>query len=168
MPLGDTEMAQGFLNTETEGLEKKIWRPPPAWHVLQANLRQQEAALGPSRPTGALSSRNSEIWASTYGGPHTSLHIPIRVSPGLRFKMDLLLPWPSPRVQEASLWNEALLKLAGGSTRRPETWVAVWNLPLTLCAGRNQVLSWGLGFPIYKLFPSQTHSSSVLPTSGIG
>lgn len=93
MALGDMEMAQAFLNTETEGLEKGIWRPPcpdSLIHQQEANppsQRQHERAPAPSCPIAGLSSRNSEPRASTRAsllGPHTSLRLPIRVSPGLR------------------------------------------------------------------------------------
>lgn len=73
----------------------------PELHVPQTSLfRDSKGKLPPSCPTAGLSPRNSEIRALCPQGPHTPVHVPIRVSPSLRCKMDLLLLWPWPLESE--------------------------------------------------------------------
>lgn len=116
-------------------------------------LGDGEGKMSPSCPVTELSPRNSDCWDLCPPGPHTPLHVPIWVGAGLRSKMDLLLPWPRRLESEASLWNEAWLKLQGGRTRWRETQFLSGMATRSLRAARNHPLSLGLSFPAYKLFP---------------
>lgn len=67
--------------------------------------------------------------------------------------MDLLLPCPCPLESEASLWNEAWLKLQGGRTRWRETQFLSGMATRCPRAARNHPLSLGLSFHTCKLLP---------------
>lgn len=133
------ETAQASLNTETEGPGKGDLEiptcPDSPIHRQEANpLREStdKPWLPPAPPLGSPPGTQSpgppsaraphppepphlcQSWPKIQDGPSAALA-------------------PSPGVQEASLWNEALLKLAGETARWQETRVPIWNLPLTLC-----------------------------------
>lgn len=128
--------------------------------MLQTNFLKDSRETLSSCPTAGLSPRNSEIRRFCPPGPHTSLCIPIRASPGLRCKMDHLLPWPCPLDSEASLCNEEWLKLEGGRIRWEETQFLL-ELSLILCVWQESPpLSWPQ-LPHLSAVASQTCSSAL-------
>lgn len=120
----------------------------------QASLfRDSKGNLPPSCPTAGLSPRNSEIRALCPQGPHTPVHIPIRVSPSLRYKMDLLLLWPWPLESErpqCGMRPGCSRKEGGRGDGRPSSCL---ELPLTLCMLIGMTISLGLSFLTYTLVP---------------
>lgn len=117
-------------------------------------LGDSKGTMSPSCPITELSPRNSESWDLCPPGPHTPLHVPIWVSPGLRSKMDLLFAWPHPLESERPHCGMRLGRICkeGGRGGRRSSSCPEWPLAVCVLLGITSSL-WGLGFPSYKLFP---------------
>lgn len=162
------ETAQGFLNTEAEDGDSGIRRPRPGSLTYQPELHvlrgsKEGLCLPPAPALG--SPRCSETQGLCPPGPTVQCASPPE---SVLAKVEEAPPAAlALGVCEATLRNEALLRLEGGRMRQQATWAPVWvEFATHSCAGRNHNLLWASVSPSTWLlcsFPNSGTSRFTLP-----